>query len=284
MKKVVILFVIVISVLLFLNPGSNADVYSYKYFDGFLDAIPVDFYVKPLIQSKDTISNNEAVPILMFHNVGPWSDNSSNLSKSLTIQPKLFGEMIDYLYKNNFTPITLKELDDIWKGNTPMPQKPIVLTFDDGDQGVFQYAYPLLKEHHFHFVLFLITRYINRNTHFYMKRSEILEMLNSGLCEVGSHTRDHVNLGKRSKAIILYEVGSSTSDIKKYLSYTPTSFCYPFGGYSYTAIQVLKKFGYNMATTEIPGVANKDSNHLILRRIRIDGRDPFITFVYKVGG
>jgi len=93
----------------------------------------------------------------MFHNVALLPQNASELTKSLTVDPNLFESMMDYLYKNGFTPITLKELKDVWAGTTPMPKKPIVLTFDDGNKGVYQYAFQILKKYNFRFVIFLIT-------------------------------------------------------------------------------------------------------------------------------
>lgn len=287
MKRIINAIVILSFVLttLFTSPKTLARTYEKDLLGVFLDALPVEFYVKAVIPSQVNKREdlNKDIPILMFHNVAPWRFYDSQLSKSLTVEPKLFREMMDYLYKHNFTPITLKELNEIWQGKGTMPQKPIVLTFDDGDYGVYKYAYPVLKERKFHFVVFLITRYINVKTRFYLKKSQILEMLNSGLCEIGSHTRDHVNLKKCSLPTLYYEISASTSDIKNLLHYTPTSFCYPFGGYTPISIEVLKKYGYNMGTTENYGFANKSQNHLLLRRIRIDGRDSLSEFIRKVG-
>ncbi|MGC9100634.1 MAG: polysaccharide deacetylase family protein [Caldisericum sp.] len=222
------------------------------------------------------------VPILMFHNVSPVPQNASELTKSLTIDPKLFESMMDYLHKNGFTPITLKELNEIWEGNLPYPKKPIVLTFDDGDKGVYKYAYPILKKYNFHFVIFLITKYTGMHTNSYMSKDEVKEMLNSGLCEVGTHTRDHVNLKRSPILTKIYEIKACTNDVKRLLNYTPTSFCYPFGGFDRDSKEILKAYGYTMAATEIPGLANLKDDPLLLPRIRIDGRENLQAFINKV--
>lgn len=237
-----------------------------------------------IINAKKEISNteNNNVPILMFHNVAPLPQNASELTKSLTVDPKLFESMMDYLYKNGFTPITLKELKDMWAGTTPMPKKPIVLTFDDGDKGVYQYAFPILKKYNFKFVIFLITKYTPMHTHFYMNEKEVKEMLDSGLCEVGTHTRDHVNLKKASILTKIYEIKSCTNDIKKMFGFSPTSFCYPFGGFDMESVSLLRNYGYTMAVTEIPSVATPKDNPLLLPRIRIDGREGLNAFISKV--
>jgi peptidoglycan/xylan/chitin deacetylase (PgdA/CDA1 family) len=286
MKKTFrIILILLFFAALFTSGKAHVQALGRGVFGDFLDALPINFYVKVVASSQDNNCNdiNKEIPILMFHNVAPLTQHASSLSKSLTIKPELFSEMMDYLAKNNFTPITLKELNDIWQSKTAMPKKPIVLTFDDGDYGVYKYAYPVLREKNFHFVVFLITRYLNKHTSFYMNKNDVLEMLDSRLCEVGSHTRDHVNLKKCYSSTMFYEISTSTSDIKKSLHYVPTSFCYPFGGFTNASIKVLEKYGYNMATTGIPGFASKNQNHLLLKRIRIDGRDPLSEFVHKVG-
>jgi peptidoglycan/xylan/chitin deacetylase (PgdA/CDA1 family) len=244
------------------------------------DTIFIHYYIKD--SNISTKNENIDVPILMFHNVYPWDSSFSQLAKSLTIKPEDFKLQINYLYKNRYTPLTLKELHAIWDGKEQMPTKPIVLTFDDGDSGVYKYAYPILKEYKFHFVVFLITRYTPFHTNFYMNKNEIAEMLKSGLVEVGSHTRDHINLKNSSLAKIVYEIGSSTKDIKNYLNYISTSFCYPDGRYNFFVTKTLKRFGYTMATTKTPGFASKKQNHLLLQRIRIDGRETVGTFIAKI--
>ncbi|BAL80266.1 polysaccharide deacetylase family protein [Caldisericum exile] len=242
-------------------------------------AINTHKIARPKTQKETGVSY---VPILMFHNVAPIPPNASELKKSLTVDPKLFESMMEYLKKNGFTPITLKELNKIWAGKMPMPLKPIVLTFDDGDKGVYEYAYPILKKYNFHFVIFLITKYTGMHTHFYMSKTEVKEMHDSGLCEIGTHTRDHVNLKKTPLITKIYEIKTCTNDVKRLFNYTPTSFCYPFGGFDRESVELLKANGYTMATTVIPGVANSKDNPLLLPRIRIDGRENLKAFIMKV--
>jgi peptidoglycan/xylan/chitin deacetylase (PgdA/CDA1 family) len=222
------------------------------------------------------------VPILMYHDVAPWPAFSTNLTRSLTVQPEEFDKEMDYLYMNGYTPITLKELNLIWQRQEVMPPKPIVLTFDDGDYGVYKYAYPVLEKYKFKSILFLITKYVKYHTHFYMQRYEIEEMMKSGLFEIGSHTVDHVNLARISPEKALFELQQSKEDIKNYLNYDATSFCYPSGGFDSQVLEYVQECGYTMATTELPGTANQNQDHLLLRRIRIDGRENISIFIAKI--
>jgi len=227
-------------------------------------------------------SGDADIPILMYHNVSSWDLSFSDDNKSLTVKPEDFSTQMDYLYKNGFTPITLKELNLIWQEKMSMPPKPIVLTFDDGDYGVYKYAYPVLKKYNFHFVVFLLTRWIPIHTNFYMGKKEILEMLDSELVEIGAHTRNHVNLKKASPIKTLYEVCTSKRDIKELLNYDTTSFCFPFGGYDKFAIATLKIDGYTMATITTYGFANGSQGPYLLKRIKTDGREGLQSFISKL--
>lgn len=274
MKKIFIItiaFTVIFFALVIKNAHSkiNSSSTSFSYFS--MDQI-----------SKKNSNAEIEVPILVYHDVAPWPIQAFNLTKSLTIKPEDFEKQMKYLYDHGFTPITLQELKAIWDGVKEPPKKPIVLTFDDGDKGVFKYAFPILKKYKFYFVIFLITKYTNYHTNFYMNKDEILEMVRSSLVEVGSHTRDHVNLKKVDYKKAYFEICSSKSDIKKYAGLNTTSFCYPFGGYSETAIKALKYCGFTLATTENYGFASDKQNPFLLKRIRIDGRDSLGIFIEKI--
>ena len=219
----------------------------------------------PEADIKNDISSI-GVPILMYHNIDWWKDDSTELFKSLTIKPNDFDSQMLYLYDNGYTPITLKELNLIWNNKEQMPSKPIVLTFDDGYIGVYHYAYPILKKYKFKFVVFYITKFLNKYTLMYMSKNNLKEMLKSGLLEIGSHTIDHIDLAKATKEDVCFEISKSKSDIKKYLDYDATSFCYPDGSYNNFSIETLKKFNYSMAVaTKVQGLAFPSQNHLLLK-------------------
>ena len=231
-------------------------------------------------QDKKTLTNE--VPILAYHNIAPWPNHPTELFKSLTVRVDEFNAQMLYLFNNGYTPITLKELDLIWNKRKQMPLKPIILTFDDGYSNVFRYAFPTLGKYKFKFVIFPITKYLFIDTSMYLSQEKIKEMLKSGLSEIGSHTRDHVSLKKVPNSIAYFEICQSKNDIKKFLNYDATSFCYPFGEYNGFTIETLRKCKYSMATTEKYGFASQTQNHLLLNRIRIDGRESLSSFIAKL--
>jgi peptidoglycan/xylan/chitin deacetylase (PgdA/CDA1 family) len=241
--------------------------------------------IEMLATSRPFANSGEAdIPILMYHNVSPWVPSFSDENRSLTVKPEDFAAQMEYLHKSGFTPITLKELNLIWRGKQPMPPKPIVLTFDDGDRGVYQYAYPVLQRYRFHFVVFLITRWTPFHTTFYMGKNDVLEMLKSGLVELGSHTRNHVNLEKASPIGTFYEICVSKRDIEELFDYDVTSFCFPFGGHTKIAIAALRVYGYTVATTETDGLANRNQGPYLLKRMKVDGTEELQSFISKVTG
>lgn len=153
-------------------------------------------------QNKKALLNE--VPILAYHNIAPWPQHSTELFKSLTVRVDEFNAQMLYLFNSGYTPITLKELDLIWNKKKQMPTKPLILTFDAGYSNVFCYAFPTLRKYKFKFVIFPITKYLFIDTSMYLSPEEIREMLKSGLVEVGSHTRDHIDLKKVPNSIVYF--------------------------------------------------------------------------------
>lgn len=220
------------------------------------------------------VKQKEVVPqkviILEYHDIRPISKGEENLSKyNYSTDPKIFEQEIEYLYKNGYRTVTLKELHNLWEKNIPVKDKLVVLTFDDGDSGVYKYAYPILQKYNIHFVVFLITKHtITGDNDFYMNQLQVQEMLDSGLCELGGHTVNHVDLSKLSYNEQLKEIQGCMKDIQLMFNYTPVSFCYPFNKYNVDSVNIVGKCGYKMATVK-SGIAQKNYNHLLLPRIDV---------------
>ena len=217
---------------------------------------------------------NKSVPlkvlILEYHNILPIPKGEENNPKyDYTTDPAIFKQEIEFLNKNGYKTVTLKELYNIWKNNTPVKEKLVVLTFDDGDEGVYQYAYPILKQYNCHFVCFLITKWNTSNkAGFYMSAPQIQEMIDSGLCEIGGHTINHVELNKLNYDEQIKEIQGCYNAIKNTFNYTPTSFCYPHDKYNTNSVNIVKKTGFTMATAGT-GIAQKTNNYLLLPRKNI---------------
>ena len=125
---------------------------------------------KNRFEGLKTTSADMNIPVLCYHDVTPNNPNNNEL----LVNPEKFKEQLQYLKDNNYTPITLDELYDYLRNNKPIPEKPVVITIDDGYKGNYEYAYPLLKEFKFPATIFVISNYVGAQD--YMTAEQLKEM------------------------------------------------------------------------------------------------------------
>ena len=87
--------------------------------------------------------NAERIPILTYHKIVPAG---TEFETSLLIAEDTFDEQMKYLHDNGFTTLTLDEFYDWYKGDIEVPEKSVVVTFDDGYYGTYYLAYPIIKK------------------------------------------------------------------------------------------------------------------------------------------
>lgn len=162
----------------------------------------------------------------MYHHIGylPKSD----WQYAFTITPERFKEQLDVLHKHGFTPILPRDILAAKKAGSPLPAKPIILTFDDGTLDTFHALFPILQERRVKALVFLITDFIGTQPD-YMTWDQARQMQQSGLVEFGSHTCSHARLRKISDEEIKRELSQSKQIIEEKLAVPCSSFCYPFG-------------------------------------------------------
>lgn len=138
----------------------------------------------------ETVSRD--VPVLMWHNLAEES------SGDMTISVDTFRAQIEALHEAGFKTVSLQQLYDYVHFGTELPEKPIVLTFDDGYFSNYEYAYPILREYGMQATIFAIGVSVGKDTYKdtehamtpHFGADEAREMVDSGLISVQSHTFD----------------------------------------------------------------------------------------------
>ena len=69
---------------------------------------------------------------------------------------------MDYLDEHGYHPITLTDFRAYLNGSRPLPDRPVVLTFDDGYADLYTQAFPVLKHHHFKAVAYIVSGFVGR--------------------------------------------------------------------------------------------------------------------------
>ena len=102
-------------------------------------------------RAGDTQMPQEAqVPIIMYHSLLAKNTNEWN------IFPEAFEKDLRYLSENGYTAVFISDLIDYVNEGKPLPEKPIVLTFDDGYYNNYSQGMPLLEQYDMKMVLSVI--------------------------------------------------------------------------------------------------------------------------------
>ncbi len=218
------------------------------------------------------------VPILMYHNIYRHSGGNSRY----IITEKAFEDDLGYLKDNGYTTIVMQDLIDYVYSGKKLPEKPVVLTFDDGYSNNYLYAYPLLKEYNSKAVLSIIGYYTDLYTkspdenpnYSHVTWDNINEMLKSGLVEFQNHsydmhTTDKGRNGTKKKSSESNEAYKTalTSDLNKLqeafksnTGYTPNTFTYPFGSVSNASFDIIKEMGFKASLSCESGMNHVSQN------------------------
>ena len=233
---------------------------------------------KPLSLPPKEERENTTIPILMYHLV----DEEAGSLEGLYLRTSEFEEHLQYFKENNFAPITMRDLADYWAGTKELPEKPIILTFDDGSVTVYNNAFPLMKKYGFISTQFIISSHLGNGG--VMTEDQVKEMAAAGH-EIGSHSYSHLDLANASESTLEQEVVQSKKDLETLVGQPVVSFCYPAGKFSITVQDYLEKTGYLSAVTTVNGFANKtEQGAFELQRIRINRGDDGATLKEKLAG
>ena len=217
------------------------------------------------------------VPIVIYHSVRPYIKGESGTQDRYDITPELFDKQLNYLRDNGFTTITFNELADYFDNGTPLPVKPIILSFDDGWENQFIYAFPLLEKQKMVGTFFVFTNALNRGKH--LKWDDVRTMKKAGM-EIGSHTKFHPYLDNiKDSATLANEIEGSKKILEESVG-TTTAFAYPFGEHGTTTVMEVKHAGYRVARAIRDGNIQTTEDRYTLRGFIVS--DDFKEFVRTI--
>jgi peptidoglycan/xylan/chitin deacetylase (PgdA/CDA1 family) len=222
----------------------------------------------PLTMHGDGTLRRIRVPILMYHYVSTPPPGSDEYRINLSIEPTVFRQHLQYLKDNGYTTISLYALDEALSEGTPLPEKPVVLTFDDGYIDHYTNAFPLLREFGMTATFFIITDTADHNSANYMTWSQIDEMAAAGM-SIESHTKTHHELQGRTYDFLVYEIVGSLESVRAHTTEKGLMFCYPVGRYDDLTLSVLGSTDVLRAVTTEFGVWHTTDNRLEVPRVRI---------------
>lgn len=205
------------------------------------------------------------VPIIMYHQITKKSSRKGRYA----VMYDQFEEDMKYIKSKGYTTINMTDLINYVYGKSELPEKPIIVTLDDGFESVYAYVYPLMKELNMCAVSSVVGAYTtffteeqdHNITYSYMDWDEVKELTKSKEIEIQNHSYDlHKNNGGRhgiskkndeDAAAYSTEVGSDIIKMQNMMTevtgYTPNTLTFPFGAYKEETITLAKDLGFKAA-------------------------------------
>jgi peptidoglycan/xylan/chitin deacetylase (PgdA/CDA1 family) len=192
----------------------------------------------PLPTPSGTYSWTLRVPILMYHYISEPPPGADIYRTDLSVSPDNFRQQMTFLAENGYTPIDLYQLSAAITAKIELPEKPVILTFDDGYLDNYENAFPILQEFGFTSTFFVITDYADQGAEGYANWEQLQEMTAAGM-RIESHTKNHPDLTEKDRDSIIFQVLGSQETIAAHIGYTPRYLCYPGGRYNEEIKQIL---------------------------------------------
>lgn len=237
--------------------------------------------------SSDNIENcGNSTPLLivMYHNV---LKDTSKCGK-YTITPNLFEQDVQYLIKQGYTFVGCNDIIDSVHNGYPIPEKPVIITFDDGYYNNYTYIYPILQKYQIKAVISPIAIETEKFSlspdpnpaYSTITWDNIKEMCDSGYVEVQNHSYNMHRISKDSRGCaalpgesrqkymdrLCNDLAKAHNLIVANTGYTPQCMVYPFGMVSRGATEAVQKLGYKMSLSCTEGISyiTNDKNCLFM--------------------
>ncbi len=267
-----------------------------------LPAVPTDAPAGQQASSEEQLR----LPVAMYHHM---LTSASRLG-DYVISPDQFEADLQYIQKCGYTTVSAAELIDWAENGADLPEKPILITFDDGFESVYQYAYPLLQKYQMKAVVSIIGKHTDlfsdpdepRNVNWsHLSWDQCREMQQSGLVEIENHTYNmHENTsGKRYgirikggesqkdyREALLGDVGALNEQIKEEIGVFPEVFAYPFGALCKQSRPILEEMGFKIILTceeKVNVLPSDPEGMLVLRRFNRAHSYSTYQFFQKMG-
>jgi peptidoglycan/xylan/chitin deacetylase (PgdA/CDA1 family) len=258
-----------------------------------IDRILSVYLVAPFCSGKSSAGSLH-IPILMYHSVSDSPEPGVAPYYRLATPPALFAEHLQLLSDRGYSVVSLHEATHALTVQQTPNRRLAVITFDDGFRDFLTNAWPALNRLSFTATVFLPTNFIGDSSRSFVGRdcltwSEIRELRKAGI-SFGSHTASHPKMDTLSESQLEHELVDSKSVLEERLQEPIDSFCHPYAfpaanaSYVSRFRELLKRAGYRIATNTSIGRARSTTDHLLLPRLPVNGRDDARLFTAKLAG
>ncbi|MFE3249660.1 polysaccharide deacetylase family protein [Streptomyces sp. NPDC059209] len=211
------------------------------------------------------------VPILMYHAL---AHRPAPSVRALSVSPGAFAEQMALLGDRGFTPLTTAALAAVWRGHGRLPARPVLITFDDGYEGVHRYGLPVLARHGFAATLFVATGWLRGPydeggaLDTMLDWDQVRELAYAGV-EIGGHSHTHPQLDQLDDRRLGHEAARCRDITAAELGAAPASFAYPYGYSTRRVRRAVRAAGFEQSLAVGNALAHRGQGPYALKRVTV---------------
>ena len=220
------------------------------------------------------------IPVLMYHKIpdeAPATEHRTFVTKAN------FAKHLAFFKSQKFNPITFRDYQDFASARRPLaefPQRPIILTFDDGYRDNYTNLLPLMQQYGYRGVLYLLGDFELRHNAWdlaenpaepraeLMSESQKRAFVEAGW-EIGAHTQTHPRLAALPPAAAAAEISRSKAELELRLGTAIQSFAYPYGDINPETKRLVAEAGFRYAVATDSGGLHLEDDRLQIFRINM---------------
>jgi peptidoglycan/xylan/chitin deacetylase (PgdA/CDA1 family) len=210
-----------------------------------------------------SVAKRAKVPVLCYHQIRAQTAGDSAADRAYIVSPKALDAQLTALEKAGYTTVTGDAVAAHVARGAPLPRKPVLLTFDDGTDGQYTRALPLLRKHDMIATFFPMTVVLGKPG--WMTRGQVRKLDRAGMT-IGAHTYDHKAVPEYEGDDWIEQVAKPKLTLTEIVGHKITLFAYPFGLRATKAYPYLRRAHFS-AAFQLADELDRDAPMLSLRRI-----------------
>jgi peptidoglycan/xylan/chitin deacetylase (PgdA/CDA1 family) len=218
--------------------------------------------------TPDGVARQVRVPILMYHYLSDPPAGANRYRRDLSVSPALFEQHLAYLSQEGYETITVYDLLYHLTLGAPLPEKPVIITFDDGYRDNYENALPLLQAYGFNATFFVLIEVTNQDEAEYLTWDMMREMHAAGM-DIECHARVHDNLPENDDARLVWQVLGCREAIESEIGQRPRFVAYPSGRFDDRVAAFFASDNYWGGISTQQGTLHSSDALFQLKRLRV---------------
>jgi peptidoglycan/xylan/chitin deacetylase (PgdA/CDA1 family) len=221
------------------------------------------------------------VPVLLYHDI------ADGFSDDYTISPALFATQMEWLYEAGYRTVTWRELASPGR----LPDRSVIITFDDGYASFLDYAYPLFEGYRFSATVNIVGEWVGGfiaegGSRPLLSWDEYRFLAASGRVTLGCHTFGLHRRGgvlRESAGKLEFDLARFQETIARETGGRADVLAWPYGIYDRAREEVAERAGFQYLLTSDEGFFGRDSRLTAIPRLNINNRIDLISFRQYLG-